>query len=373
MIIVFFTFCSLVLYSYALFPLILFIVSKVFRAPWQTNGVRPSVSIIVSAYNEEDIIEDKIKNALNLDYPSQLIEIMISSDGSTDRTDEIVSTLAEERVKLRSFPGRFGKTACLNRVVPEARGDIVLFTDSNSMFPPDLLVKLVRNFADPLIGLVTGWTKYGVPTDGGTTVGIYSKMERWTKYRESMVASCVGADGAVFAVRKELFHQLREDDINDFVIPLQVIKQGKRVILDPEVFCFEEPSRQSRGEYHRQVRISTRTLRAMHRNTEFLSPLKYGVFSFFLISHKWMRFLVPFFLLGMFATNLAVLKISYVFVATLCGQILILVMGLLCVLNVCRAKLGEFIETFLITVSAQFVGWLRMLCGSTDTVWTSRR
>jgi cellulose synthase/poly-beta-1,6-N-acetylglucosamine synthase-like glycosyltransferase len=297
----------------------------------------------------------------------------VSSDGSTDRTNDIVSGIEDSRLVLRAFSERSGKTACLNRVVPHAKGDVVLFTDANSMLPSDLLVKLIRNFASPDVGVVTGWTKYRSHEGEDETTGVYSKLEMWTKHAESLISSCVGADGAIFAIRKPLYRPLEEHDINDFVIPLHVIRQGKRMVMDPEVFCYEEPSEEAGKEYRRQVRITTRTLGAISRNLEFMHPLRFGSFSLFLVSHKIVRFLVPFFLIGTFVTNLFLLNKSIFYIVTLSGQIVILLMGLFSIIGIYNGRLASVIKFFLITVSAQFVGWFRMLLGTSDTIWTPQR
>jgi cellulose synthase/poly-beta-1,6-N-acetylglucosamine synthase-like glycosyltransferase len=360
-------------YSYLIYPGVLFILSRVAGDLWDQEYIRPIVTIIISAYNEESVIEEKIRNTLALDYPKELLEVIVSSDGSNDRTDEIIAGIQDSRLVLRAFSGRSGKTTCINRVAPEAKGNIILFTDANSMFPLDLLVKVVRNFASPNVGLVTGWTKYRNPEGGDETTGIYSKFETWTKYWESLISSCVGADGAIFAIRKLLYRPLEKYDINDFVIPLHVIKQGKRVVIDPEVFCFEKPLKDTKKEYRRQVRITTRTLGAIRRNVEFINPLRFFSFSFFLISHKVMRFLVPFFLIGTFVINFFILKESFFYILTLSGQIFILVVGLIGILGLTDGKLARFIKFFLITASAQLVGWFRMLFGASDTMWTPQR
>ncbi|KPJ65505.1 hypothetical protein AMJ44_10020 [candidate division WOR-1 bacterium DG_54_3] len=371
--IIFLTLILLSLYSYSIYPLVLFVISRGVLNLWDKKDIRQTVSIIISVYNEESIIEEKIQNTLKLDYPKDLVEIVVVSDGSTDRTVEIVSGIHDPRLVLRAFSERSGKTSCLNRVVPEAKGDIVLFSDANSMFSPNLLRKLVRNFACPEVGLVTGWTKYRNHRGGERTSGTYSELERWTKYWESIISSCVGADGAIFAIRKSLFRPLEDHDINDFVIPLHVLKQGKRAVLDPEVFCFEEPSKGVEQEYHRQVRITTRTLGAILCNKEFINPWRYRSFSFFLISHKLIRFLVPFFLLGIFLTNLFLLNGSIIYAVILCGQIFVLVLGLLSILDIYTGKLSSLVKFYLITVSAQLVGWSRMLLGIKDTIWTPQR
>jgi cellulose synthase/poly-beta-1,6-N-acetylglucosamine synthase-like glycosyltransferase len=333
----------------------------------------PPVTLIISVYNEEQVIGKKVKNTLSLEYPEGLLEIIVISDGSNDRTNEIVSMFNDSRLVLKAFPERSGKTACLNRVVPEAKGDIILFTDANSMFSSDILAKLVTNFSDPNVGLVTGWTKYTKEKGGEETTGIYSRFEMKTKYWESLISSCVGADGAIFAIRKELYRPLDEQDINDFVIPLRVISQGKRIVLDPDVYCFEEQSKGEGNEYRRQARITNRTLRAVLKHTAFLNPFSYGFFSFFLLSHKFLRFLVPFFVIGAFLANLFLLKVSPIYFGLIFIQLLFLSLGLASLAGKADGRVANICKFFLITLSAQFLGWIRRFRGIPDTMWTPRR
>ena len=361
-------------YSYLVYPALLALISRKAKNPPFRSEISPSISIVLSLYNEEKVIEEKIRNSLALVYPGDRLEIIVCSDGSTDRTDEIMAAMKDPRITFRPFPERSGKTACLNRIIPGAKGEIILFTDANSMFPPDLLTRLVRNFASPEIGLVTGWTRYGGRSGERETTGIYSRLEKWTREKESAVSSCVGADGAIFAMRKSLFRPLSDSDINDFVLPLRVIEQGRRVVLDPGVFCFEEPSGKTGGEYRRQVRISTRTLGALRRNAGLLNPFRYGVFSFFLISHKVMRFLVPFLLPATLGINIALLDWhAYHYILPLLAQILFFSFGGLSAAGLCKGRVGECIRLFLLTAAAQLVGWGRMAAGTTDTVWRTER
>lgn len=359
-------------YPYAIYPGIIFIVSRLFVNSWQQDELTSKVTLIISVYNEEELIEKKIRNALALEYPGGLLEIIVVSDGSNDRTNEIVSGFNDSRLILKAFSERSGKTACLNRVVPEAKGDIILFTDVNSIFPLDVLSKLVRNFSDDKVGLVTGWTKYVQPGKGDETTSLYSKIEKMTKYWEGLISSCVGADGAIFAVRKILYKRLEEQDINDFVTPLDVILQGKRVVLDPEIYCFEASS-EGGDEFRRQARITNRTLRAILGNPKFLNPFSYGSFSFFLFSHKLLRFLVPFFIAGAFFVNLFLLKASPIYVGFMIIQILLLSLGLANIAGKLRGRLTNICKFFLITLYAQFIGWTRMVRGISDTTWTPRR
>jgi len=268
---------------------------------------------------------------------------------------------------------RLGKTECLNRVVPGANGNIILFTDANSMFPPDLLTQLTRNFSDPDIGLVTGWTKYVMPGGGQEVTGMYAKLEKVTKYWESLIASCVGADGAVFAIRKSLYQPLGADDINDFIIPLNVVRQQRRAVLDPSVFCSEEAADSDRKAYQRQVRITTRTLWAIRRNLTLLSFSKYGFFSFFLLSHKILRLAAPFFFIAALLLNIALMGSVWLFNLTFVCFILFFALGLINRVGLSDNKLASICKFFLITFKAQLIGWFRMAVGIRDKTWTPQR
>lgn len=369
--ILFYLLLLLCFYPYLLYPCIVSVYSKIAGRNWALGDSQPRISIIISVYNEEGVIREKIGNTLDLIYPEHLLEICVVSDGSTDRTNEIVESFDPSRVKLKAFSERKGKTACLNRIVPDAQGDIILFTDANSMFPPDLLQKLSANFSceNENIGLVTGWTKYRKPGGTEETVGLYARLEMITKKAESMISSCVGADGAVFAVRKNLYLPLQDADINDFVIPLNVIAQGKRVVLDPAVYCLEQPGENESKEYRRQVRITNRTLGAIGRNRGFLNPFQYGSFSFFLFSHKILRFLVPFTFLGVLVTAVVLINDSIFYAGFVTAQLIFVGIGIAGMLKLFTGRLTQLCAFFLLTIIAQSVGWLRWTSGKTDVMW----
>lgn len=358
----------LCLYPYLLYPVVVSVWSKMAGRKSQSGDCQLHISVVISVYNEERVIREKIDNTLQLLYPEHLLEILVVSDGSTDRTNEIAGSVSS-RVTLRAFPGRNGKTACLNRIIPEARGDIIVFTDANSMFPTHLLRKLSANFADDAIGLVTGWTKYRKPGGTEETVGLYGRLEMITKQAESRISSCVGADGAVFAMRKNLYLPLKESDINDFVIPLQVLAQGKRVVLDPAVYCIEQPGGNEAREYRRQVRITTRTLGAIGRNRQFLNPLRYGSFSFFLLSHKVIRFLVPFTFAGLLITAVLLSSTSLLYAGFATAQLIFIGIGTAGLSKLFTGRLPQLCSFFLLTIAAQLVGWARWTSGKTDVMW----
>ena len=371
--IIFWALLFLSVYPYLTYPAVVYIMAHLFYHPWKKGENAPRVTLIVSVYNEERVVEDKVINSLSLVYPKDSLEIIVISDGSTDRTNDIVSGFRDSRLALKAFSERTGKTACLNRVVPQAKGDIVLFTDANSMFPADTLLKLMKNFSGGNVGLVTGWTKYGQAGKDEEATGMYSKLEKMTKYWESRISSCVGADGAIFAIRKALYKPLDNRDINDFVIPLHVISQGGRVVLDPEVYCFEDPAKGGSNEYRRQARITNRTLEAILKNPRFFNPFSFGSVSFFLLSHKLLRFLVPFFVAGVFITNLFLLKTSPIYVAFVLMQILFLCLGLANLTGKVEGRVTNLCKLFLVTLAAQSTAWMRRLRGISDVTWTPER
>ena len=369
----FWVFLFMTLYPYFIFPLLVIGWSRIKGRRWDQEEKTPFISLIISVYNEEKIIRKKIENALALDYQEDMFEILVVSDGSTDKTDHIVSSFNDIRVVLEAYE-RAGKTACLNRVVSEAKGEILVFTDANSMFPHSALKNIARNFSDMEIGLVTGWTKYRHhDSEEGEASGIYARLEKSTKEAESLISSCVGADGAIFAIRKELYHDLEYYDINDFVIPLHVLGQNRRVILDPDVYCLEEPSGGAKTEFRRQARITNRTLGAIRRNVTFLNPLQFGSFAFFLLSHKVLRFMVPLFAVSLFLTNLTLLSTSPFYLLMFVLLCLFILVGMVGLLNLVQLRAVTMIATFLLTNLAQLVGWFRFVTGRTDTLWTPQR
>lgn len=216
----------------------------------------PSVSMIISAYNEESVIQKKLENSLQLEYPSEKIEVVVASE-STDRTDSIASSYASRGIRLLSFSPRRGKPSTLFRAVPQTSGEILLFSDSNALYAPDSIRKLMRNFADPRIGCVSGLLHYrtGDVIGVGQTESLYWRFESWVKICESQLFSLLGANGSIFAIRRALYSPLNEFRGDDFELPISVLIQGKGVVLEAEAASFEEVSASGLAEYNRRVRI----------------------------------------------------------------------------------------------------------------------
>lgn len=364
-----------VIYSYLGYPLVLKLLSF-FVKPSERNQavpVLPKVTLIVSVFNEEQVIEEKIVNTLALDYPSDLLEIVFVSDGSTDRTDEVISGYAERGVLLRRYEGRVGKTACLNQAVPLADGKIIVFSDANSKYDQGAIRALVRHFSDDRIGFVTGRTRYLSPEGKKVreSVGVYARIESEIKRLESLVGSCVGADGAIFAIRRGLYRPLQSTDINDLVIPLKIVAQGFQGKLEEEAFCFEETAKGGVQEFHRQVRITNRTIRAIVNHRSLLNPMRHGFFSFQLFSHKVSRLLVPFFLLTLFFTNCALISDGPVYFLSGVGQMLFYLMAIIGGGRGSNtiAWIVALSHTFAMVNLAILYAWLKYVKGETYVTW----
>jgi cellulose synthase/poly-beta-1,6-N-acetylglucosamine synthase-like glycosyltransferase len=259
-------------------------------------------------------------------------------------------------------------------------GEIVIFTDANATYRSSTIARLVRHFSRPEVGLVGGYTRYAADDSGdvAATTNAYTSLERVIKSAESRWGCCVGADGAIFAMRRSLFIPLRDDDINDLVLPLRVIEQGSQCVFADDAYCIEPPGSSVDSEYRRQSRITNRTLRALWRHAHLLNPFRFGMFSFFLFSHKVVRFLVPFFLVLACAAIavLAGMRTRYLLAA------IAIFLGMAVAVGVSRmpaaawalpGRLLRQLGVFLTINAAVLEGWWSFLRGRRDVVWQHDR
>lgn len=289
------------LYPYVGYPLIARLVASMIARPVAASaaGPAPAVSVLISAYNEARHIEATVRNKLAQRYSGSL-EIRVASDGSTDGTDGIVRRLAAEdpRVSLHRQEPRAGKTAALNDLVTHASGEILVFSDANSLYDPDAVANLVRNFADPRVGYVTGRMLYvnpdGSPVGDGNTA--YMRYENGLRATETALGSVVGVDGGVDAVRRRLYRPMRADQLPDFVLPLDVVSQGYRVVYEPAALLTEDALSEGGAEYRMRVRVALRALWALTDKAGLLRGQAGLLFAWQLWSHKLLRYLsfVPF-------------------------------------------------------------------------------
>ena len=250
----------------------------------------------------------------DFEYPRDRLEIMVISDGSNDGTDEIVQQFCSQGVRLVRQEPRQGKTAGLNLGISEARGEILVFSDANAMYQPDAIRRLVRHFANPKVGYVVGNARYyekGTESSSAQSEGLYWKLETYLKKKESLFASVVGGDGAIYAIRRELYSPLLPTDINDFLNPLQIVSLGYKGVFEPAAVCYEEAAENFNQEYRRKVRIISRSLNALRRVPQVLNPLNDTRQWFLLVSHKLLRWFAPFFMIACFGTSLSLWKMPF--------------------------------------------------------------
>ncbi|HEX4347556.1 MAG TPA: glycosyltransferase family 2 protein, partial [Vicinamibacterales bacterium] len=237
-------------YTYAGYPVVLAALSRLMRRPVDKRPIEPFVSVLVPAYNEANIIAEKIRTVLALDYPPDRLEIAVACDGSTDGTADIVRQMADgTHVRVFIFEQNRGKLHVLNDVMPHLRGDIVAFSDASSLLEPSALRHLVANFADPGVGAASG--VYQVRERDASHLGrqedFYWRYETWLKVHEAAIGSMLGAHGSLYAIRRALYPYPRPDTINDdYVIPLRIVQQGYRVAYEPQAVAFE-PAQEMAG------------------------------------------------------------------------------------------------------------------------------
>jgi cellulose synthase/poly-beta-1,6-N-acetylglucosamine synthase-like glycosyltransferase len=300
----------LIVYVYFLYPLTIVILSLFMKREITKKPIFPFVSIIISAYNEEKHIKETIENKLNLEYPKNKFEIIVVSDGSIDKTDEIVQQLNGSNILFIRQEPRQGKTAALNMAVTKAKGDIIVFSDANSIYSENALKELVANFSDNSVGYVTGKMVYVNP-DGsiiGDGCSVYMKYENYLRKIETAIGSVVGVDGGIDAIRKELFSPMRPDQLPDFVLPLKVIDKGHRVIYESAALLNEQALNRSNDEYKMRVRVSLRALNAIRDMRHLLNPFKYGLFAWQFMSHKLLRYCVFILIIGLYVFNLLIIQ-----------------------------------------------------------------
>ncbi len=371
----------LLLYIYVGYPALLCILWRLKPAPQiRKDRIRPSVTLIISCYNEEMVIREKLINSLKLDYPQNKLEIIVVSDASTDSTDSIAMEFGDRGVRLIRQEERKGKTAGLNLAVAKASGEVLIFSDANSFYQPESIIKLVENFADEHVGYVVGDAKY---IDSSKNVASRSESSYWRyegfiKRMETRVGSVVGGDGAIYAVRKGLYEDLLPTDINDFVNPLQVIIKGFRGVYEPGAICREETSGSFEKEFGRKVRIVNRAFSGLLRLKAVLNPFRTGIFSLEIFSHKLLRWLAPLALISFFASSVA-LALWY---ESLCFQILTLLTLVFCFLAYIGYLLSSredasplfYLPFYFIAVNiASLLGTTMSLKGQIQVTWDHPR
>lgn len=385
---VFFTICfwlslALLFYSYIGYGIVLFGLIKIKRftrstakPPIINEANLPPVTVLVAAYNEEDYICEKIENTLGLSYPSDKLHLLVVTDGSSDRTPELVKKYAS--VTLLHQPERQGKIAAVQRSMPYVNTDIIIFTDANTMLNDEAILNMVRHYEDKKVGAVAGEKRILAKEKdaaNGAGEGIYWKYESTLKRWDSELYSVVGAAGELFSIRKELFEPVPHDTlIEDFYLTLRIAQKGYRVIYEPEAYAVEGPSASVGEELKRKIRIAAGGIQAIVRLSPLLNPFKYGTLSFQYISHRVLRWtLAPIALLILLLSNitLAMQGIPF-FQVILLLQIafyLAAFIGKVCESRKFKIKAFFVPYYFFIMNYAVYLGFFRFMKGSQSVLW----
>lgn len=382
--------CLLVpVYVYAGYPMLLWLLTRFWRQPTASavsetpNESLPSVTLVVSCYNEADVITAKLDNCMALDYPSHLLHILVVSDGSDDGTDDLVQAYRaanpDRAISLLRQEGRLGKTLGLNLALAATDAELVVFSDANAMYDIDAVRQLVRHFALPHVGYVVGAALYTDGADNASAANedLYWRYELAIKQWESQLHSVVGGDGAIYAIRRSLWEPLEARDINDFVNPLQIVAKGYRGVFDPQARCFEETAGQFSKEAARKERIVNRSVRGLLRVKEVMNPFRTGWFSVQVISHKLLRWLIPYFaVLGVAGSAILAAQGLWPFQLVVLGALALL--GTAAVGYVLQTQPGlpmvlAFPFYFVMVNLYAMRGIARAVQGQTQVTWSSAR
>jgi len=361
---------TILFYIYFGYPLILSLrKAEASQSNYVGNPQLPRVSILIPAHNEEKHIAQKIQNHLDLDYPKDLLQILIASDGSTDNTVKITKSFNDRRVKVFAFDKRRGKNAVLNEIEHHSNGEILVFTDANALFVKDAIQKLVAGFRDENVGLVCGHLKYlkGSGSNVGRGEGLYFKYESLIKRLESRWGTLPVVTGSIYAIRKKLFVSLDPAVANDFAHPVQVGAKGYKVIFEPEAIAYEQATTSISEEFRRRSRIVTRGFTAFGRYWRKYRMLS-GMRGLCYISHKLLRWFAPFFLISIFITNLYLDSIF--FKITLFVQIGFYSTALIGLLV--KGKFGKMFTIpfyFCLINLAALAGFINYIRGRRQSIW----
>ncbi len=379
MAILFWLCASSIIWVYAGYPFFLGLLSRI-RTPRrvQTGNLEPAVTLIISAYNEAEVIRAKIANSLTLDYPRHKLDIVVVSDCSSDGTDKIVAEYETQGVRLLRMHERGGKTLGLNAAIPRAYGDIIVFSDANAIYDHQVVRHMVRNFADPKVGCVTGESRYNLDgaTDSTQSENLYWRYELALKKMETNLGSLVGGDGAIYAIRKKLYRPMQPADLSDFVNPMQITLQGYRNVYEPAAVCYENGADTSSQEFRRKVRIVSRAWRGLWRVGGVLNPLRFGLFTVQVLSHKLLRWLVPVFMIGAFAANIFLWREALFYAAAGAVQILFYALALTGLAQSRRASAPKIFYVpyyFCLINYASLLGILSYYRGQNFTTWQTVR
>lgn len=314
-----------VTYSYFIYPLLLKLLPKVRRitsiTPSEMDDDLPSLSFIITAFNEQEAIAAKLDNTLLAEYPEEKLEIIVASDGSTDNTNTIAENYSKKGINLVKVAEQKGKENAQKAAIEKAQGDILVFSDVSTRIEVNALLIIARAFNDKTVGALSSEDRFITKNGEVAGEGAYVKYEMWLRKQESEVKSLVGLSGSFFAARKQICRQWDISVPSDFNTALSCVEQGMAAVTVPSLLGFYPNISDETKEYQRKLRTVLRGMAALAVKRQVLNPFRFGIFSFLVISHKLMRWLVPVFLLLLIPLNIALLGQSMLYEFILVGQL----------------------------------------------------
>ena len=376
-VILFWSCCLLLTYVYVLYPALVTAFAARYGRPVRRGDALPTVTIIVTVYNEEKCIRAKLDNLAELNYPRELLDVIVASDASSDSTEAIASSYDRLLVRVLRVEGRQGKSACQNAAAFSARGDVLVFTDATTLLDVEAVRRLVENFAEAAVGCVAGRLAYVTDIDNLTGSGgrAYWDYEVRLRAGESLLGSLVGVSGCLYAVRRSAYRHIHPYLISDFVIAMRMREQGLRTILAPDAVCFEATLDRGRQELAMRTRVAARSINALVVEWRFLNPVKYGLFAWQLWSHKVLRYASPLLWLIAIGANISLAGQTPYLVLLLAQFALIAAgaMGFLLQQSGYKLRLLAQPYYFLLTNVASLIATLRYLQGERMVTWTPIR
>ncbi|MET0026768.1 MAG: glycosyltransferase [Candidatus Thiodiazotropha sp.] len=360
-----------VFYAYFGYPVLLLVINKMSKGLTYRTRAYPdhlSVSMIIPVHNEEEVIAQKLENCAQLVFPGSL-QFVFVSDGSSDNTVEIIKGYNKlSNLTFLELKERKGKANALNAGLQAATGDVVVFNDASIMLDPQAVTEIVRPFVEESVGCVSGEDLI----EGGSGEGLYGRYELFLRRQESYSGSIVGASGSLYAQRREIIDPFIEGVAPDFYSVLNTIEHGYRAISISESFGYMKAAESHRDEFNRKVRTFIRGITALFKKAGLMNPLRYPRFSLYLISHKLIRWLVPFFLLAIFISNLGLLDQNLYFVLFLL-QLLFYTAAAVGAYNESAANRWPLVKIplFFVAVNLSILkAWYKYLSGTRQEIWT---
>lgn len=375
--IIFWTAVVLLLLTFGGYSIVIMIVSLFVHRPVRKAPIEPTVTFLITAYNERRHIRDKLEHTLGLDYPREKLQVLVASDASNDGTDDIVREFARSGVQLIRVEGRRGKTAAQNQAMRYATGEIVIFSDATTHYSSDVIRKIVSNYADPQVGAVGGLFHYSNPSGAPVGMGtvLYWKYETLLKTMLTRIWSIIGCSGCIYSVRRSLYVPLPAEIISDLCEPLKILESGYRVVFEPEAIAYEETTLQSKQEFSMRVRVISRGMHGLIYMKSLLNPIRHPVLCVHLIMHKVLRWGFPITMLTMFFANAFLLDQPF-YQVTFWLTVLLFVTALLGAALERAVTLPKALglPLYLATVGiASIVATWRVLRGIRATVWEPAR